>query len=126
MRDWLERNTSGIIILQIRDGLKTDHRAEKTEKRSMFKNLLSPFGSLYGNWFEVQDYNNDELLEYTSARYSGEVDVIDYQLNRGAEEYISLSWHLTSKEKKQILSSIDLKANQEAEKRLIEHLNFDQ
>lgn len=126
MREWLERNTSGIIILQIRDGLKTDHQNDQTEKRSMFKNLLSPFGSLYGNWFEVQDYNNDELLEYTSAWYSGEVDIIDYQLNRGEEEYISLSWHLTSKEKKQILSSIDLKVNQEAEKRLIDHLKYDQ
>ena len=126
LRQWLERNTSGIVILQIRDGLKTERKYKKTEKRSMLKNLLSPFGSLYGNWFEVQDYNNDELLEYASAWYSGEVEIIDYQLNRGNEEYISLSWHLTSKEKKQILSSINLKANQKAEKQLIEHLNYDQ
>ena len=68
-------------------------------KQGLLNELLSPFGSLYGNWFEVQDYNNDELMEYTKEWYDGEVDLINYQLNKTADNYISLSWHLTSKEK---------------------------
>ena len=60
LKDWLEINTSGIIILQIRDGLKDITIAHTNTKRSIASEMLSPFGSLYGNLFQIQDYNNDE------------------------------------------------------------------
>jgi hypothetical protein len=123
LKDWLEKNTSGIVILQIRDGLKGAQLKSKTTNRSMFSELLSPFGSLYGNWFEVQDYNNDELLNYAQSWYSGEVDIINYQLNKSADNYISLSWHLTSKEKEQIQRSISINSNREADKKLLRLLS---
>lgn len=119
IRHWLEENTSGIVILQIRDGLKLRNQNITKQKEGIFNDLLSPFGSLYGNWFEVQDFNNDELLEYTKGWYKGEVDLINYQLNKSADNYISLSWHLTTKEKEQILNSLELKNNKKAEKRLL-------
>lgn len=127
LKDWLEKNTSGIVILQIRDDLKANKGEIKAKgKRSIADQLLSPFGSLYGNWFQVQDYNNDELLEYASQWYSGSFEVIPYQLNKSKEEYISLSWHLTSKEKQQILSSLNLTENKAAAEQLKETLNYDQ
>ncbi|MEQ8623796.1 MAG: hypothetical protein RJQ00_08300 [Vicingaceae bacterium] len=123
IRNWLAKNTSGIVILQIRDGLKIDGKAEENKSRSIVNEILTPFGSLYGNWFEVQDYNNDELLEYTSEWYKGKVDIINYQLNKSADNYISLSWHLTSKEKVQIINSLTLEENIIAQKRLKTLLN---
>lgn len=119
IKGWLEKNTSGIIIIQIRDGLKNSSTLNRNKKQSIVNEILSPFGSLYGNWFEVQDYNNDELLSYTSEWYSGEVDLINYQLNKGPDNYISLSWHLTAKEKEQIINSLNLTENKEAEKQLL-------
>ena len=71
---------------------------------------------------EVQDFNNEELLNYTSGWYSGKVDIINYQLNKSADNYISLSWHLTSKEKEQVINSLTLAENKEAEQRLLELL----
>lgn len=118
IRDWLAKNTSGIVILQIRDGLKSKESLKKNNKRSLVNEVLTPFGSLYGNWFEVQDYNNDELLEYASEWYRGQVDIINYQLNKSADNYISLSWHLTSKEKTQIINSLTLEDNIKAQKQL--------
>lgn len=118
VRDWLAKNTSGIVILQIRDGLKSKESLKKNKKRSLVNEVLTPFGSLYGNWFEVQDYNNDELLEYASEWYRGQVDIINYQLNKSADNYISLSWHLTSKEKTQIINSLTLEDNIKAQKQL--------
>jgi len=117
MRKWLEENTSGIIILQIRDGLKNSSRIEN-ENRSYIDQILSPFGSLYGNWFKVQDFNNDELLKYTGAWYQGPVDIINYELNKSYEENISLSWHLTSLEKLKVLNSVNLEQNKRAEESL--------
>jgi len=125
MRDWLEENTSGIVILQIRDGIKTAYKPQKAKKQSIFSRLLTPFGSLYGNWFQVQDYNNDELIEYASEWYSGEVELINYQLYKEDDQTISLSWHLTSKEKELIAFSLNTIENKIAEERLLELLNYD-
>lgn len=127
LRKWLEQNTSGIVLLQIRDDLKSNRSQLNAKgKRSISDQLLSPFGSLYGNWFQVQDFNNDELIEYASQWFSGSFEVIPYQLKRDQEQSISLSWHLTSKEKEQILSSLNHTENQAAAKRLQTLLTDDQ
>jgi len=122
LREWLSANTSGIIILQIRDGLKDVPSIKRNPKKSIIDELASPFGSLYGNWFEVQDYNNDELFEYMKSWYSGKVDVLEYQLNKSADNYISLSWHLTNKEKQQILNSINIDDNVALENFIVQEL----
>ena len=122
MKPWLEENTSGIIILQIRDGLKRKTQKQGSQKQSLAERLLTPFGSLYGNWFQVQDYNNDELIEYASDWYSGSLELINYQLKSQDDEPISLSWHLTTKEKNNILYSLKDPENIEAEKKLLQLL----
>ena len=124
MREWLEENTSGVIILQIRDGLKNSRRSSQG-KRTLMDQFWLPFGSLYGNWFKVQDFNNDELLVYMGAWYNGKVDIINYELNKSYDENISLSWHLTTLEKTKVLKSIDLPQNQKALKELKSLLNED-
>lgn len=117
LRDWLENNTSGIIILQIRDGLKNTTKSHEG-KRTLLDQFWTPFGSLYGNWFNVQDFNNDELLVYMGAWYDGPVDIINYELNKSYEENISLSWHLTALEKAKVLHSIEMPQNKKALERL--------
>lgn len=122
IKDWLEKNTSGVIILQVRDVKYSDKLKAKYKSQSLIGEMLSPFGSVYGNWFDVQDYNNDEILHYLDSWYEGEVDVFNYELNKTVEENISLSWHLTHKEKQQIINSVHLKENIEIEKNLIQLL----
>jgi hypothetical protein len=114
-KTWFEENTSGIVILQIRDGLKNTKSPSINNKRSILSELLSPFGSLYNNLFKIQDYNNDELLKYAQEWYKGDMYLFNYQLDKSAEKNISLSWHLTSKEKKQIYNSIHLEENKKVE-----------
>lgn len=114
-KKWLEENTSGLIILQIRDGVNSNTGKQSSTKRSILNELLSPFGSLYGNLFNIQDYNNDELLKYTLEWYRGDVEILNYNLDKSSEKKISLSWHLTSKEKEQIYNSVNLQQNKEVE-----------
>jgi hypothetical protein len=122
LKDWFEKNTSGIVILQIKDGLDKRNKP-KDKSQSIVSELLSPFGSLYGNWFDVQKYSNEELLYFLRESYSGKVELLEYNLNKSEDEYISLSWHLNSKEKLQIVNSVYLKENIETEARLKQLLN---
>jgi hypothetical protein len=122
LKGWLEENTSQVIILQIKDGLSTRNKT-KNKSQSIVSELLSPFGSLYGNWFDVQKYNHDELLHFLKEGYNGKIDVLEYNLNKSEDHYISLSWHLNAKEKQQILNSVNLEENLETEKTLKTLLN---
>ncbi|MBL4592790.1 MAG: patatin-like phospholipase family protein [Flavobacteriales bacterium] len=115
-QDWINENTSGIIIITLRD--KQKHlTVNKKSTSSITETFLSPVGSLYENLFPIQDYNLDEMLQYLGNDFTQPIDIIDFELNNSENE-ISLSWHLTTKEKERVLNSIYSKKNQESLKRL--------
>ncbi|MFH1321877.1 MAG: patatin-like phospholipase family protein [Bacteroidota bacterium] len=120
-RDWISSNTSGIIILSIRERLK-EFPIESTPNRTIIERFSTPIGSFYDNLFYIQDYNNDQLLQYASQWFDGEIDVIDFQLRSEKDDKISLSWHLTNKEKKQIIDAVNHPRNQKAIQKLMELL----
>jgi hypothetical protein len=55
--------------------------------------------SFYGNIFGVQDYNHDRELLTAASWLSVPIDVIDFELKNEEPDIISLSWHLTEREK---------------------------
>lgn len=118
MKNWLNENTSGLIVLQIRDKKTQNLSGKNQQKQSLANELLSPLGSLYGNLFQIQDFQNDELLLYLNSFYKGDIQLLNYELNKSAEQPISLSWHLTSKEKEQIYESVYLEENKNTEHQL--------
>jgi hypothetical protein len=115
-KDWINDNTSGIVIVTLRDKPK-NIAVNKKSLVSLTENFLSPLGSIFKNLFPIQDYSLDEMLHYLGNDFTQPVDVIDFELNNVKNE-ISLSWHLTTKEKEKILNSIHSEKNQEALKRL--------
>ena len=108
-KDWIEKNTSGIIIISLRDKPKNLH-IEKTTK-SIGETFSSPLGSLYSNLFLIQDYNQDQMLNYLTGNLETPLDIINFELNN-PKNNISLSWHLTTKEKVKIKHSVNSKQNQ--------------
>ena len=96
IRKWVEKNTSGVIILQIRDSRKIEP-IRANPPRSLFNLLTNPMGHIYDNLFIMQDYINDDLIIYAQDWLDAEIDVIDLELTRPELEDISLSWHLTTK-----------------------------
>ena len=118
-RKWLTENTSGIVIVQIRERSK-EPRIKDTKHRTVMDDISKPVGSFYENLFNVQDFTNDQLIQYASLWYQGQMDVIDFQLQVEENERISLSWHLTNKEKRQIEEAMELKDNQVAMRRLVD------
>ena len=119
-REWIDQNTSGIILVNFRDKAK-ELPIENEDRRSITENLLSPVGSLYDNLFSTQDYNQDEMLLYLSTSLEQPIEVINFELNNDQDE-IALSWHLTTKDKERVISSVLTEGNQESLKLLLEML----
>ena len=144
-KDWIHENTGGVILLSLRD---SDKNSPITESRgfSLFQKFFTPIRSLYVNWDNIQDFNNDNLVEFAQSWFGGSLRKIELQyVNQpmtyrpqtkdthsdqpiSQEEYTtqraSLSWRLTSKEKKHIMKSIESNDNQIALQQIKKLLNY--
>jgi hypothetical protein len=117
-RNWISTNTSGVVIIQIRDRHK-EFPIDENPSPSMMDALSRPLGSFYGNLFYMQDFSQNQELEYASSWFDGQIDVVDFQLKNEEElDKISLSWHLTNQEKNKVLNSINLPENRASIDRL--------
>lgn len=119
--DWIEQNTSGIVIIQIRDKHKNDP-IEDNPSKTLFQTLSRPMGSFYGTLFDVQDYNQNLQIQMADTWCKSKIELINIQLHNETNDHISLSWHLTNKEKKKLFKSINLPENQDGIKRIVELL----
>lgn len=99
-RNWINTNTSGVVILQVRDVQRNSER--QRIQQTLFNRVMAPLGSVYGNFTRMQDYNNDQLIRYLSAWFENDIDIVTFQLAPSKESSVSLSWHLTSTEKQTI------------------------
>ncbi|MFH1005725.1 MAG: patatin-like phospholipase family protein [Bacteroidota bacterium] len=111
-RNWISTNTSGVIIIQIRDSHK-EFPIEGISASTITNPLTRPMGSFYGNLFYIQDFTHNQLIEYASSWFDGKIDIVDYELQNKIPNNISLSWHLTNREKEKVLNSINLPENQD-------------
>ncbi|MFN6380574.1 MAG: hypothetical protein ACK4WD_14940 [Flavobacteriales bacterium] len=102
---WIKNNTSEVVILQVRDLPKYLDLGEK--ESSLFGKVMAPIGSIYGNMTKGQDYNNDQILEYLRAGYGHTIKLVSFELAQTAESQVSLSWHLSQKEKQHIRNAVD-------------------
>ncbi|HHP7241536.1 MAG TPA: patatin-like phospholipase family protein [Cyclobacteriaceae bacterium] len=136
-QDWISENTSGVVFLIIRDTRKTGP-IEDRPNPSIIDKLTYPIAGVYNNLANVQDIRNDERLETAKEWFNGELDVVEleydtYSLFDGATNAIdkhekkikraSLSWHLTTKEKKNIIENIERTKNQNALNKLQRIIN---
>ena len=137
-KDWIAENTSGVIILSVRDSEKNT-AIEKKPAPSLFEKIVTPIGSLYNNWTNIQDINNDDQIKLAQLWFDGPLYRVDLEYITGTLfqrqplssekdgqatperkqiERASLSWHLTSLEKQNIVDNIQLYRNQKALEKL--------
>lgn len=109
--EWIKENTSGVIILQIRDTKKV-LEDESYSQVSFMDKITLPFGNMYKNFPRVQDFNQDQLIDISQKAFDFNVDIVSFNLLEKKNERISLSWHLTSQEKKKIENAIYSDNNQ--------------
>ncbi len=123
-KDWIAENTSGLLLLCIRDSEK-NRPAEPLETSQIVDQLFNPLENIYRNWTSIQDAKNDNLVKYAESwldvpLHRVELQYIPRTLKKGNGEpaldieRASLNWRLTSREKSNILENIYLPENQEA------------
>ncbi|MEO8415116.1 MAG: hypothetical protein ABI472_15720 [Ginsengibacter sp.] len=120
-KDWINTNTRGVLIIQIRATQKGswDNTFENGGITSIF---TKPFSMLQTNWFKLQDYFQDDEITYAQN--------IDNNFHRVAFMYIPeqeergapINFHLTAREKKEVIASSGRKNNAEAFKEVQKYL----
>jgi hypothetical protein len=133
--DWVADNTSGVIILSIRDTQKMK-AIEGSEFLSIVERFSAPISSVYNNLGNGQDIDNDYKLNFARSWFTQPLDLVEVEYNtnsifnensfdnkleeikmKGAER-ASLSWHLTQKEKDNIIDNFNNPSCQESVSRL--------
>lgn len=116
MKDWIEENTSGVVMLQIRD--KRKDIKEKKKRKSLLARWLSPVGNVYGNFTKTHDFHHDALFSLLEGNIDVPIHHLNFQMEQPGTQNVSMSWHLTNLEKEIIRSSVSSKENQEEAQRL--------
>lgn len=123
LEKWIAENTSGVIVLKVRDSKKY-LEGDAYKQIGFMDKFLLPFGNMYGNFPRVQDFNQDELW-LTKLRQKGyPIDFVSFNLRQQKDDKISLSWHLTEQEKKKIIAAFNTPTNQAELDRLLDLLGF--
>jgi hypothetical protein len=125
-KDWIAENTSGIIVVSIRDSPKLGMITEKSGQ-TVIDNFSQPISSVYNNFENFQDITSDNLIGYAKSWFTGPIDRVDIQYQ--AETYVdilndmdsirqnnaraSLSWRLTTREKVGVVENFYTDKNKE-------------
>lgn len=122
-KDWIDENTDGIVFVQIRAFAEND-TTKLSDEQGIIKSLINPLG-LVGQFMHMQAFHQDDFISYISSIYENEkIDVVQFFYSPSKlNEEASMSFHLTEKEKADIIDAIYLDENQESLKRLQELIN---
>jgi hypothetical protein len=113
-KDWLLKNTSKIVIIQIRDRTIGDWE-KPLESKSLIDLFTRPAFLLQNNWYKLQDYSQNDQLDYFSKNFGNKLAKINFQyLPSNKDAAASLSFHLTAREKKEIAVALNNDINKKA------------
>jgi hypothetical protein len=123
-REWIDANTSGVVIVSIRDSPKVRSIPPKS-KQTIVDEITQPISSVYNNFENLQDINSDLLIGQTADLLEVPIDRVDLEYQ--ADSYVpilqkmdsirqnsaraSLSWRLTTREKRGIMGNINSEKN---------------
>lgn len=111
-KDWLKKNTSNIIILQIRDR-NQDNWQQPFETGAVTDFLTKSGTMLQHNWYKLQDFSQTDQYSYLQADLDSVLQRISFMYAPETEEKgAALNFHLTAREKKAVKESFNSAYNQ--------------
>lgn len=124
MNNWIKENTSGVLLLQIRD--RQDGGWENPYAYDdLAQNALKPFFLLQHNWYKMMEYFQKDMSSYFMAAHPFPITHITFQyIPRKEETKAALSFHLTKQEKFDISGSINSPHNQESFTQVMQLMNI--
>ena len=110
-KDWLQENTSKVVLIEIRDRDLGDWD-KPYEGNDLISILSKPFLLLQNNWFKLQDYYQYNQLVFIQKSYGPNFYRTCFQyIPNKQEATASLSFHLTTAEKKNISTTLNSAIN---------------
>lgn len=110
-KDWIAANTSGVLLLQLRD--RPIDEWEAKEPNNLTDMIVTPATMLQHNWFKLQGYSmNDQFSYFSDAAKNLTLTraVIMYQPSK-PDKGAALNFHLSAREKIDIQESLNRDAN---------------
>jgi hypothetical protein len=120
--DWIRENTRGVLIIQIRDrspgGWDSPYLSDDISDHA-----TKPFLLLQHNWFKMMEYFQNDMLSYYGENPAHKVHKILFEYAADKEENkAALNFHLSKRERKDIIHSIRSVSNQRNFKKVTELL----
>jgi hypothetical protein len=104
-KDWIAANTSGVLVVQTLSARPVDEDIKPNVFNTRFESLVKPVGAMVQNFSTLQGFARAEMLSYAGDWVNFPFDVIKLDLLEQSDD-ISLSWHLTIREKDIIYRTI--------------------
>jgi len=118
MRQWLKDNTRETIFLEIRDTRENDVSGN-TDQTSLGSMIADPLFVIQNKWEAFQSYGYNYVKDFAPAYVEDSLNFITLQyIPQEFKKTASLNFHLTQKEKEDILESINNPNNQAAIQKL--------
>lgn len=113
-REWLQENTGGVVLLQIRDR-KTGGWDNPYESDDITEIITKPLLLLENNWYKMQEYNQDDLLSLAQSSMGFPFHKLIFQYVPKTEDAgAALNFHLTKQEKQDIAGALDNIGNKQS------------
>jgi hypothetical protein len=124
--DWIGKNTNGVLLLQIRDrspgGWESPYLSD-----DITDHATKPFLLLQHNWFKMMEYFQNDMLSYYSEHPGRTVHKILFQYAADKEENkAALNFHLSRRERLDIMGSVNSYSNSQSFKQLLKLLKEEQ
>lgn len=114
VQDWLKANANKVIFLQIRD-TKPFEPSEFESHPSFAGQVLAPLTTLQNKWSSIQTYGQQyaiQLLEKALLPNQLVYETLYYDIRKSTDKKVSLNFHLTASDKRNLSNAIDISANQ--------------
>ncbi|MCB0662178.1 MAG: patatin-like phospholipase family protein [Saprospiraceae bacterium] len=117
-KNWILENTSGVVLIQI-SSIKEHRDIPPSNNQGFLESLSNPLGIL-GHIIRLQDFERDANLGFVYDILGQEnLDIVRFHYLPGPEaERASMTFHLTRREKTDIITAFDLPFNQESLRQL--------
>ncbi|MBO9632804.1 MAG: hypothetical protein J7578_06770 [Chitinophagaceae bacterium] len=109
--DWIKENTSGVVLIQIRDR-KTGGWDHPYESGAITDIVTKPMLLLQYNWFKMQEYGQNEMMSLSQELLGGHFHRLTFQyIPKKEDAAAALNFRLSKREKQDIgeamLSSVN-------------------
>ena len=119
-KEWIKENTSGVVILQLRDRIK-DNWQQPLETGNITDIVIKPATMLQHNWYKLQDYFQADQFRYLKNDTGFKLNRLTFMYVPAKEDKTAaLNFHLTAAEKNDVIASFNTSYNQQVLRQFLE------